>query len=53
MKRYLLTPAAKADLVEIYIYSFLIVYRPSTRPLQVIRVLRGARDVRRILERLP
>lgn len=32
------------------IYSFLIVYRSSSRPLQVLRVLHGARDVRRILD---
>ncbi len=99
MKRYSLTPAAKADLIEISeyirfdspgaarrvlaeirrsmrrlaemprightrkdltdkpvrfwpIYSYLIVYRPETRPLQVIRVLHGARDVKRVLERV-
>ncbi len=33
------------------VYSYLIVYRPDTRPLQIIRVLHGARDVRRILTR--
>ena len=32
------------------VYSYLIVYRPESRPLQIIRVLHGARDVRRILE---
>lgn len=31
------------------VYSFLIIYRPETRPLQVVRVLRAARDVRTIL----
>ncbi len=31
------------------VYSYLIVYRPESRPLQIIRVLHGARDVRRIL----
>ncbi len=98
MKRYQLTPAAEADLGEIFdyirtdspgaaqrvlvrvreamrrlaeyprighlredladrslrfwpVYSYLIVYRPESRPLQIIRVLHGARDVRRILER--
>ncbi len=98
MKRYQLTPAAEADLGEIFdhiradnpgaarrvlvrireamrrltefprmghvredladrslrfwpVYSYLIVYRPASRPLQIIRVLHGARDVRRILSR--
>lgn len=98
MKRYQLTPAAEADLGEIFdyirrdspdaarrvlvrvreamrrlaefpgighvredladkslrfwpVYSYLIVYRPESRPLQIIRVLHGARDVRQILER--
>jgi toxin ParE1/3/4 len=27
------------------IYSYLIVYRPQTRPLQIVRVLHAARDV--------
>lgn len=99
MSRYRLTPAARADLVEIFeyirydspeaarrvlnrvrqamlrlaqnpqighhrkdltdkpvrfwpVYSYLIVYRPESRPLQVVRVLHGARDVRRVLERV-
>ncbi len=33
------------------VYSYLIVYRPESRPLQIIRVLHGARDVRRVLKR--
>ena len=96
MTRFARTPAAKADLVELYdlieqddpraasrvlarlrtamrrlartpglghlredladealrfwpVYSYLIVYRPETRPLQIIRVVHGARDVRRLL----
>ncbi|MEE9293711.1 MAG: type II toxin-antitoxin system RelE/ParE family toxin [Phycisphaerae bacterium] len=32
------------------VYSYLIVYRPETKPLQIIRVLHGARDVKAILE---
>jgi plasmid stabilization system protein ParE len=32
------------------VYSYLILYRPDTNPLQVIRVLHGARDVEAILE---
>jgi plasmid stabilization system protein ParE len=32
------------------IYSYLVIYRPESRPLQVVRILHGARDVRRLLE---
>jgi antitoxin ParD1/3/4/toxin ParE1/3/4 len=31
------------------IYSYLIVYDPDTKPLQVIRVLHGMRDIKEIL----
>jgi toxin ParE1/3/4 len=31
------------------VYSYLIVYRPETKPLQVIRVLHAARDVQTLL----
>jgi plasmid stabilization system protein ParE len=31
------------------VYSYLIIYRPETRPLQILRVLRAARDVRTLL----
>jgi|SRR5580698_627787 toxin ParE1/3/4 len=35
------------------VYSYLIVYRPETRPLQVVSILHGRRDVEEILrERL-
>ena len=34
------------------IYSFLIVYRLSKGPIQVLRVVHGARDVSRILDRV-
>lgn len=27
------------------VYSFLIIYRPQTKPLQIIRILHGARDI--------
>lgn len=33
------------------VYSYLVIYRPETRPIQILRVLHGARDVRSILER--
>ena len=31
------------------VYSFLIIYRPAKSPLEVVRVLHAARDVRRLL----
>ena len=31
------------------VYSYLIVYRPDTKPLQVVSVLHGRRDVETIL----
>jgi antitoxin ParD1/3/4/toxin ParE1/3/4 len=35
------------------VYSYLIVYRPETKPLQIVSVLQGGRDVTEILsERL-
>ena len=30
--------------------SYLVVYRPETKPLEIITVLHGARDVQRILQ---
>ena len=31
------------------VYSYLIVYRPGTKPLQVVAILHGHRDVEQIL----
>src|SRR4051812_12555262 len=31
------------------VYSYLIVYRPETKPLQVVSILHGRRDVEQIL----
>jgi len=31
------------------VYSYLIVYRPDTKPLQVVAILQGQRDVERVL----
>lgn len=31
------------------VYSYLIVYRPNTKPLQVVSILHGRRDVEQIL----
>jgi antitoxin ParD1/3/4/toxin ParE1/3/4 len=32
------------------VYSYLIVYRPETKPLQVVSILRGRRNAERILK---
>jgi antitoxin ParD1/3/4 len=32
------------------LYSFLVVYRPDTRPIRIMAVLRGRRNVKRILK---
>lgn len=32
------------------VYSYLIIYRSNQRPIEIIRVLHGAQDVRAILE---
>jgi antitoxin ParD1/3/4/toxin ParE1/3/4 len=32
------------------VYSYLVVYRPETKPLQVVSVLHGHRDVGKILK---
>ncbi len=31
-------------------YSYLIVYRPDTKPLQVVSILHGRRDVKQLLK---
>jgi len=31
------------------VYSYLIVYRPKTKPLQIVSILHGRRDVEQIL----
>ncbi|MDX2199486.1 MAG: type II toxin-antitoxin system RelE/ParE family toxin [Phycisphaerae bacterium] len=31
------------------VHKFLIIYRPESRPVQIIRVLHGARDIQAIL----
>lgn len=32
------------------VYSYLIVYRPETKPLQVVAILHGRRDVEKLLQ---
>ncbi|HEY7352177.1 MAG TPA: type II toxin-antitoxin system RelE/ParE family toxin [Terriglobales bacterium] len=31
------------------VYSYLVVYRPETKPLQIVSILHGRRDVERLL----
>lgn len=31
------------------VYSYLIIYRPGTRPVEIVRVLHGSRDVRSLI----
>jgi len=31
------------------VYSYLVVYRPETKPLQIVAILHGRRDVERVL----
>jgi len=39
-----------SDGVRVFsVYSYLIVYRPETKPLQVVTILHGSRDVAGIL----
>jgi len=33
------------------LYNYLVVYRPDTKPLQILRVLSGYRDIAKILRR--
>ena len=35
------------------VYSYLIVYRPQTTPLEVLAILHGRREVERILKQRP
>ncbi|MHB1767711.1 MAG: type II toxin-antitoxin system RelE/ParE family toxin [Phycisphaerae bacterium] len=32
------------------IYSYMIIYRPGTSPLQIIRILHGAQDLKEMLD---
>jgi|ERR1700722_12337058 len=31
------------------VYSYLIIYKPDSKPLQIVRVIHGARDLRNLL----
>ncbi len=32
------------------VFRYLVIYRPDTKPLEIVRVLHGKRNVRRLLE---
>lgn len=32
------------------VYSYLVVYRPDTKPLHIVAILQGRRDVRQVLK---
>jgi antitoxin ParD1/3/4 len=32
------------------VFKYLVIYRPDTKPLQIVRVLHGRRDVKRLLD---
>jgi antitoxin ParD1/3/4 len=31
------------------VFKYLVIYRPNTKPLEIIRILHGRRDVKRLL----
>ena len=47
---HLRTDLTAADVRFLAVYSYLIVYRPRTAPLQVVAILHGARDVWTLLK---
>ena len=44
------TDYMKADVLFFPIYSFMIAYRPGTDPLQILAVVHGAREVKKVLK---
>ena len=40
----------KAPILFYPVYSYLIAYRPGTRPLQILAIVHGARNVRKVLK---
>jgi plasmid stabilization system protein ParE len=32
------------------VFKYLVIYRPDTKPLEIVRVLHGRRDVKRLLD---
>jgi len=47
------TDLTDKDLRFFSVYSFLIIYRPGTLPLQVVSILHGRRDLRQLLQDRP
>jgi|SRR5271165_57443 len=47
---YLRKDLMDADVKFLPVYSYLIVYRPETNPLQIAAILHGRRDVQQILK---
>jgi len=42
------------DAVKFFpVYSYLIIYRPETKPLQIVAILHGRRDVENVLRTRP
>ena len=57
MSSYIVSPKADEDLLKIWqylyvlfvtVYSYMIAYRPQP-PVEIVRVLHGSRDLRRVL----
>jgi len=44
----LISPEKKFDFYRVF--NYLIIYRDNCNPIEIARVLHGARDVKRILE---
>ena len=44
------TDYTKSPILFFLIYSYLIAYRPGTDPLQILGIVHGARDVKRLLK---
>ena len=43
-------PLLPSDALRVWpVYSYLIIYAPATKPLQIIRILHGSRELRRLL----
>ena len=45
------TDYTKANVLFFPLYSYLIAYRPGSDPLEILAVVHGARDVKKILSR--
>ena len=44
------TDYASSPILFFPVYSYLIAYRPGTDPLQILGIVHGARDVKRLLK---